>query len=336
MVQHLNALGDYDRAITSGQHALTLATTLGDLALQVGAQQHLGCAYLALGDYRRAREFLHRNVISLEGDLLREHFGRAFPPAVASRRYLSMCLAALGEFPEGSARGEEGLRIAEAVGNPSSIAYASYGISFLYFTRGEFQRAITTLERGRELCQVADVKLTTTLSAVAAALGYAYALTGRVVEALPLLEQAVEDISTRYIGYTLWVAWLGETYLLASRTADALTCALRALELSRTYKERGHQAWTLHLLGNITMYRDPPDIDHAQIYYQQALALAEELGMRPLQAHCHRGLGTLYATLGQQEQARAELSTVIEMYRAMDMTFWLPQTEAALAQVEGQ
>ena len=58
--------------------------------------------------------------------------------------------------------------------------------------------------------------------------------------------------------------------------------------------------------------------------------------MPPLVAHCHRGLGTLYATLGQQEQACAELSTVIEMYRAMDMTFWLPQTEAALARVEGQ
>ena len=57
--------------------------------------------------------------------------------------------------------------------------------------------------------------------------------------------------------------------------------------------------------------------------------------MRPLQAHCHRGLGTLYAKTGQQEQARAELSTAIEMYRAMDMTFWLPQAEAALAQVEG-
>jgi Flp pilus assembly protein TadD len=68
--------------------------------------------------------------------------------------------------------------------------------------------------------------------------------------------------------------------------------------------------------------------------YQQALALAEELGMRPLQAHCHRGLGTLYATMGQQEQARTALSTAVDMYRAMKMTFWLPQTEAALAQVE--
>ena len=55
--------------------------------------------------------------------------------------------------------------------------------------------------------------------------------------------------------------------------------------------------------------------------------------MRPLQAHCHRGLGTLYATIGQQEQARAELSAAIVLYRAMDMTFWLPQTEATLAQV---
>jgi Flp pilus assembly protein TadD len=62
--------------------------------------------------------------------------------------------------------------------------------------------------------------------------------------------------------------------------------------------------------------------------------LAEALGMRPLQAHCHRGLGALYATVGQREQARAALSRAMEMYRAMDMTFWLPETEAALAQVE--
>jgi Flp pilus assembly protein TadD len=57
--------------------------------------------------------------------------------------------------------------------------------------------------------------------------------------------------------------------------------------------------------------------------------------MRPLGAHCHRGLGMLYAMVGQREQARVALTTAIEMYQAMDMTFWLPQTETALAQVEG-
>jgi tetratricopeptide (TPR) repeat protein len=74
-------------------------------------------------------------------------------------------------------------------------------------------------------------------------------------------------------------------------------------------------------------------VEPAEEHYLQALALADELGMRPLVAHCHRGLGTLYATIGQWEQARAELSTAIELYRTMDMTFWLPQVEAALAQV---
>ena len=72
----------------------------------------------------------------------------------------------------------------------------------------------------------------------------------------------------------------------------------------------------------------------AAAHYQQALTLAEELGMRPLVAHCHRGLGTLYAAIGQREQARTALAAAITLYRTMDMTFWLPQAEATLAQVE--
>ena len=87
---------------------------------------------------------------------------------------------------------------------------------------------------------------------------------------------------------------------------------------------------------SIAAQREPPEVEPAEAHYRQALALAEELGMRPLQAHCHLGLGTLYAKTGQREQARAELSAAIDLYRAMDMTFWLPQAEAALAQVEGR
>jgi len=63
--------------------------------------------------------------------------------------------------------------------------------------------------------------------------------------------------------------------------------------------------------------------------------LADDLGMRPFQAHGHRSLGTLYATIGQREQARTALSTAINLYRAMEMTFWPPEAEAGLSQVEG-
>ena len=78
------------------------------------------------------------------------------------------------------------------------------------------------------------------------------------------------------------------------------------------------------------------DVPSCWAHYRQALTLANELGMRPLQAHCHHALGILYARIGRREQARTALSTAIERYRGMDMTFWLPQTEAALAQEEGR
>jgi hypothetical protein len=78
------------------------------------------------------------------------------------------------------------------------------------------------------------------------------------------------------------------------------------------------------------------DVDVAAAHYRQALALAKTLGMRPLQAHCHRGLGMLYVTTGQREPARTELTAAVAMYQAMEMTFWLPETKEALAQVEGR
>ena len=99
------------------------------------------------------------------------------------------------------------------------------------------------------------------------------------------------------------------------------------------HAQQGEQAWALRLLGEISAHRHLPQAELAEAAYREALALAEGLGMRPLQAHCHLGLGMLHGALGQQEKARRELSTAIEMYRTMDMTFWLPQAEAAMARV---
>jgi predicted ATPase len=43
--------------------------------------------------------------------------------------------------------------------------------------------------------------------------------------------------------------------------------------------------------------------------------------------------GTLYAKTGRPEKAYAELTSAIHLYRAIEMTFWLPQAETALAQI---
>jgi tetratricopeptide (TPR) repeat protein len=129
------------------------------------------------------------------------------------------------------------------------------------------------------------------------------------------------------------VAWLSEVCRLAGCGEEAWQHARRALDLAWQYKERATEAFALYQLGVVHAHTAPPDVEQAEAHYQQALALAEERGMRPLQAHCHHGLGTLYASTGQREQARTELAAAIALYRAMDMTFWLPQAEAVLAQV---
>jgi tetratricopeptide (TPR) repeat protein len=192
------------------------------------------------------------------------------------------------------------------------------------------------LERGLVLSQSADIPLQFPLAASLSSA--AYALAGRTAEALPLLDQMLERLATgrRMHLHALALTELSEACLLVGRVDEASALAERLLDLSHTHTGHGYQAHACRLLGEVVRRREPPDIDQAATHYRQALTLAAEVGMGPLQAHCHLGLGTLYVKIGQWEDARSELATAIDLYRAMAMPFWLPQAEAALAQVEGR
>jgi tetratricopeptide (TPR) repeat protein len=329
MTEYFRQVGDSDRAVAAGQHAIALAESVSDVGTQVVANAILGNVYDARGDYRQAIEVLQKVVTTLTGDLTREHFGMTGFPFILSCSWLARCLAEVGAFREALAHAEAGLRIAETVNDPFSLVNAYSAIGRVYLRQGVLSQAIPLLERNLALCRSWNIG--SWLDAAVADLGHAYALSGRVAEALPLLEEAA---SMGRSGQAMWTDYLSEAYLLAGRIAKASTLAEHALALVRERKQRGFQAWALRLRAEIASQSDPPEIESAEAHYQQALALIEELGMRPLQAHCHRSLGTLYAAIGQREQARAELSTAMELYRTMEMTFWLPQTEAALAEVE--
>jgi class 3 adenylate cyclase/tetratricopeptide (TPR) repeat protein len=324
-------MGEYHQAVVSAQQTLASAEALGDFPLQVQGNFYLGQAYHRLGDYHRATDLLRSNVASLEGERLYGSFGTAGLPSVTSRSVLAHCLMELGGFAEAIALGEEAVRIAEAVNQPGMLASACRSASGPYLRKGDFPKAIPLLERGVELCRAG---LSPRLFAdLAAALGAAYAWAKRPSEALPLLEQAMApSVLRQAFQSAVPFLWVSEAYRLIGREEDARQRAEHAFEHARDHDERGHQAWALWLLGEIAAHRPPPEVAPAEAAYRQALALAGELGMRPLQAHCHHGLGTLYATLGQQEQARAELSAAIALYRAMDMQCWLPQAEGRLAQ----
>jgi class 3 adenylate cyclase/tetratricopeptide (TPR) repeat protein len=330
---HFRFMGAYDQAIAAAQRALALATSSGDVILHALANQRLGQAYHAQGDYRRAIDFLGQAAAFFNGAQRHERFGQVFLPAVVIPLELAACHAELGTFAEGLTLGDEGLRIAEEVAHPGSLMYAYHGIGLLALRQGDLTRALPWLERALGLNHDADLPLF--FPWIGAALGAAYALAGRFDDAVPLLTQALEQATATetVLHQGLCRLSLGEAHLLAGRLEEAHPLAERTLAFTREHQERGNEAYALHLLGDIAAHRAPPDVDPATTHYRQALTLAEELGMRPLQAHCHRGLGKLYATVGQRAQAGAALTMAIEMYRAMDMTLWLPQAEAALAQV---
>jgi tetratricopeptide (TPR) repeat protein len=321
--------------MTAAQRALTLTTASGEVALHALANQYLGFVYHAHGDYRRAIDLLRQTTTFLGRAQPRERFGRVSLPDILSRAHLAWCHAELGTFVEGHTHSEEGLWIAEVVKHPASTIIASWGAGLLSLHRGDLHRAFSLLEQAIGLCQEADLPFY--FPRIAAALGAAYTLDGRVADAVPLLTQAMEQtMATGMVNFQAPCGLsLSKAYLWAGHLEEAQTLAEQALALTRAHQERGNEAYSLRLLGEIAAHRATPDVDEAATHYRQALTLAEELGMRPLQAHCHCSLGTLYATIGQQEQARTELSTAIEMYRAMAMTFWLPQAQAAPAQVGG-
>jgi tetratricopeptide (TPR) repeat protein len=178
----------------------------------------------------------------------------------------------------------------------------------------------------------------------AACLGYVHALTGHIADGLPLIEQAVADDRVQRGGarlasaggtlQVLVLARLGEGCLLAGRMDEALHWTRETLALSSKLKQRGTEAATLRLLGEIASLRAPPEIETAEQHYREGLALAAEHGMRPLVAHCHFGLAKLYNRAGKREPTKEHLTTSIAMYREMDMAYWLEQATAELLQLE--
>jgi predicted ATPase len=331
MAQARRLTGDNDGAIAAGQQALALAAELGDSALQEQASLNLGQAYSAIGDFGRAAELLRRSVEAAD----RESGMPGTDVRSRSRAWLAYSLSALGAFAEGRRHGEEALRLAMLAGRGNTPIMAHSFLGYLYLAQGDLEYAIRVLEQALALCRASGNRVY--LRMIMGGLGSAYVLQGRLAEGRALLEEAIrEDIRTGGLeNHSQRIAWLSEICRLEGRGEEAWQHARQALDLARQQKARGDEAVALHQLGTVQAYADPPDVASAEVYYQQALALAEELGMRPLVAHCHHGLGRLYRQTGRGEQARAALTTAIDLYRAMDMTLWLPQVEAALAQVEG-
>jgi tetratricopeptide (TPR) repeat protein len=323
-------MSDPERAVASGQRALSIASTVGDFGLEVMSNFRLGQAYFLIGDFRRAIHRFQLTLDALKGDLVFERFRMPGLPAAHCGAFLGFSLAALGDFVEATAAAEAGVKVAEAADHAFSRAMAYRGVGSVHLARGHLHEAISWLERGLDLSHKGNFALL--VPSYVGSLGRAYALAGRVVEGLTLVERAAkQSASMKSMGYhVMIVTYLSEVYLLAGRIDEAKQSVEQAVKLARIHGQRGVEADALWVSGEIYESLDPPDIDQSEYHYREGLALAEELGMRPVVAHCHLGLAKLYRRTGKRQEAQEHLTTATTMYRDMDMRLWLEQAEAEL------
>jgi len=314
LCQYHRLFGEPERAIDLGRQALAVAEAAGDRALEVTTNHRLGQAYRSRGEYRQAVAVLARNVKPCPAD-----------EAVLSRAQLATARAELGEMSQAILDGEEALQLAEATERPDLVTAAQNGLGCAHLDRGELDRAIAALE---EACRLARRwQLGVLLYWSQSPLAQAYALAGRVAEAVPLQERTVAEAAFLRHSQSRRVTILGEAYLLAGRPADATDAARRGLAMARQHGERGQEAWAMRLLGEIAALSAPPDAAESERWYRQALDRAEACGMRPLVARCQLGLGQLFRRVGNPARAGPYITTAGAMFREMDMPFWWARAE---------
>ena len=322
---------DQARTVEAGQRALALGGG-ADLAHEIGVNLLLGHSFHMSGDYRQATVVLRRN-IELIGERVRERFGLPiFPtfPAVTSRERLARCLGELGEFAEALRVGDDGLRIAEEINHAPSLTGMCLGLGLLHMRHNDLDRALAVLERGLDVGRRGNIYLY--VLTVAAAVGRVYALTGRIAEGIALIAGSVKEAESKNaaLAHPLRLAWLAEAHLAAGEYEHAWHRAEEAIALSRRYKEKGQEVWTLHLLGEIATRRDPADVEGAERLYRQAMTAADALGMRPAIAHCRLSLGELQVRAKHWDAARKHLEGAAALFRCMGMASLQERAEGKL------
>src|SRR5213082_316137 len=95
--------------------------------------------------------------------------------------------------------------------------------------------------------------------------------------------------------------------------------ARRAVDLARKHKERANEALALRALAEIMARSDPSNAEFALQHYEASLELAQGIGMRPLIAHGHVGLGKVYTRAGKLQHAAEQYALAATMYRELGM-----------------
>jgi class 3 adenylate cyclase/tetratricopeptide (TPR) repeat protein len=312
--------GQHRKAIALGEKALNLAERAGHFSYQIATMLHLGIFFFNVGDYPKQIEIHQKVRKRLIGEDAFEQHGLASLPGAFSRSMLVLGMAELGNFDKIDEIGQEALEIAERVRNALTWTFVYNFLAMAYLRLGKLELALPLLEKGHELCRFSEVQ--SMYSYTVGSLGYAYLLANEPRRALTVLEEGAKDHKLQASFWpTHLLTVLADAYRATGEISLATETVSRALKLSDKREERGFEAWAMLVMAGINDAAER--LEEAKQWYRRALQQASNLSMRPLVAHCHKGLASSYLRLGNEKEAQLENKTALDIYRSLGMTYWL-------------
>ena len=339
MTAYWNLMGKSEQAVIAGKQALEHTVGPRNIESNIVAHYFLGIAYNNLGQFELSIAELNKALSLIPKDRKFDLFGTTGILSVLCKIWLIRGLAQVGHFSETLQYGEDAIQTAVERDHPFSIVYAYYAVGAVAVIKGDFDQAIAPLERGLRVCESAEIPVQRPL--IVSCLAVAYAFVGRIAEAIRLLDSTTErnfwvkETGSRQVplGKAMSMVWAVETYVLAGQHSEAEALARQGLAVFGESKDRASEAWLKYLIGEILACRDSSLSTQAEASYREASSIAQELGMRPLQAHCYLGLGQLHAQCKNSSAAQSELHAASEFYRAMCMPFWLSRADVGLGAI---
>lgn len=310
------------------------AERFNDEASLISSAFALGQAYWNRGEFSQAERILSDTIGALPRGMPGTQSGTTGTASLMCLVSLSHTHSLAGDSRQALARGLEALEMAMETERPYDLSYAHAALGLAHLTFGELADAIRHLEEASRIARSHEIMLL--LPHTARYLGRALALDGQLDKAEQILAEAVEQTRSQSLAaLSGWcLAELG--FVRASRVpiVDAEPLVNDALTFARRQKYRALEAHALRVMGIVVAKAGDDDaLARAACCFTEAVALAREIAMRPEQALSHHARADLLAATGRLSEARTDLLTALELYRAMGMVRGERSASASLADV---
>ena len=296
--------GLYIPAIENGEHAIALARELNLIDLLPYALNDISQAYIETGQLKEG------NAVLLEARD-RWRASRNLPMLADSLSTSTLYDFFIGNYDQAIEDAEEARQISQIIGNAWGQAYSQMFVNYVYQERGDFGKAIQSMEEPLRLSEQAG--FIAPQMSTQADLGLAYARVGQVEKGLAICKRA-QELATE-LRVPTWGIYadgvLAQIYCLSRDYEEAHEYIHKAEQMLRgSHPHNLFQALMLSARAQVAYAeKDIPGL----IELVDKLGFLREIGMAPFvyEILYYKGLGL--SAIGQDDEAEVLLLEALSL-----------------------